>query len=181
MTIVFMILAVLLLGAVGNSARLNIRDIKATGVPRKQLKNYSWPAQELLKQYRALPEDMRPPANVPAIVKALDVKHGVAEANEHYSRNNRNDYGSFSATQTWDNCVNNYSRGHGGAGGNTNCKLPKYYELHSAMNRIQDSIDKQRRAQEIAAVGGELENVDGFLQSLTETRDSIDRATKELT
>lgn len=180
MTILLYIVAVVLLSTVANMARLNVRDIKATGIPRRELKNYSWPAQELLKQYRALPKDMRPAANVPAIVRALDVKHHIADVNSHYSKRERNGYnGDYIVTQTWDICANNYRRNHDTPNGY--CEYPEYYNLHKAMNQIEDSIENQRRALEIAAVGGDLENVDGFLNALTETRDSIDRATKELT
>ena len=177
MTILIFILCILVMSGMGYRTYGEVSSRKTYGISSRQVNYVSWPGKQVLLAYQELPKQNRPEANVPAIVKALDVTYGVVEATEHFEHKTRNyNYGgspAYNYTYAWNNCsCSNYR--------SSKCSFPEYREMVQGMQDIQDAITAQQRALEVASVGGDLENAKALTERLREERDLIKKATSEL-
>jgi|SRR6478735_3282333 len=126
------------------------------------------PAKRIKKQYDELPSANQPYSNILYILKALDTKHEVDAVNSHFSERYRRSYDKVQYRFNW-NC-----------GCYRQCTYNDYKELNKALSDIQDALDQQRRALEVAGVSDGLSQAESLTEHLRRERDLINEVTKEL-
>lgn len=157
-----MVLFVIAMVLIGNTIAsfYSYRTYGISGTDRSEL---SWPAQQILKKYHALPEANRPYTNVVPMLKALDVKNGGKKKIDAHFRHSGPDYSYWG----WCNCYN--------------CNFGEYKPMVKALNEINEALAEQQRKIEIAGVAGGLEEATRFMEELRREKKIITETTKELT
>lgn len=151
---------------VGTAHGINaIHSRKVYGLEAKKKKELSEPSKQILKQYRRLPVENRPYANLPHILEAMDIKYGKDSVNEHFRKFNGTGY-----VFKWD-C----SCWRGSA-----CLYKDYRDIYSGITEIQQALVNQEHAASVAAVEGGLSAVKSFTEELRKERDLINDTTKQL-
>jgi hypothetical protein len=143
---------------------------RATRIVVSEGKARSWPAKQIIKAYNRLPESNRPFANIEYIVDALDIKHTVKAANDHFKR--------YYDGYDWD-CNLNYCVGIGPD--HRGCPMQEYHDLRLAISGVQKALDKQKHELEIAGVSDGLTSAKELLSSLKSETVLINQVTRELT
>lgn len=137
------------------------------GISAKKAQALSWPAQEIVKEYKALPKANRPYTNIHRVVSALDVKFGVESATSHFY-DRYPDRGV--CHYNWDS--HRCYRG---------CQMAEYVALHEGMVEIREALADQEKALQIAAVSGSLSEAKELAERMRQERDLIETVTQELT
>lgn len=144
---------------------------KKYAIPYHKVRALSWPAKQLLTEFNALPKANRPYTNMHRVVTALDVKHGVSEANSHFGERRHYYDGASGVRHHW-NAHRCYYRG---------CKFIEYQELHDGMVEIREALEAQAHALKMASVSGMLDEVKELTQRMREESNLIETVTKEIT
>lgn len=117
----------------------------------------SHPSTHIYNRYNALPKDSRPMANIKPILLALDSKYGRAEVNRKLNE--------FQVRYRNYKCFGPPRQRH----------MMEYYRLLEEIERVEDSLKKQRLALNISN-----DRVDDLLDKLREESKIINRVTREL-
>lgn len=125
----------------------------------------SWASQQLIKEYYKLPDSNRPYANIKAVVKALDTKHGLKEVNHHFMSR-----GYESSSPSW-SC---------GCYGSRCNMFPAYVNLRHSFEDIHKALEEQQHQLALAGVGDALSEVERLAEALREEKNLINQVTQEL-
>lgn len=137
------------------------------GLSKSKVKELSWAGKQIVSNFRSLPADNRPYGNIHEIVRALDVKHGKSEVNNHFSeRVYRN--GDKVTVPTWQcRCY----RG---------CEMKEYSDLYNSILKVGKSVEEQAQALRVAAVSGGLSDAKELVQRLKDEAQLVNDITKQL-
>lgn len=131
----------------------------------------SWPSKEILKEYKALPVENRPFADITSMLIALDIKYGGAEKiNPHYE---------YYYDKGWTACPN--CRAPGIYGKCLHDGAAEYKKLHDQIAEIQQAVDDQKHALEVAKVQPDLDDIKILTERLRQEQEIITSVTKKLT
>lgn len=168
--IIMAIILTIVSGILVRSASISIASHRRYALPHRQVSELSIASKRLIQQYRTLPEENRPYANISNIVKALDVKYGVKEVNDHFRVR---DFDAFRFG--WEcECVRYSYR-------NKRCTyMSEYAEMHKAMEDITESLKARDHAIELRAVEEGLSQAKEFAAELRREKEIIASVTKEL-
>lgn len=178
LTIVFIIMMVGLLTGTGFRAKKELSINKTYGISGREFEKLSWPAKTLLKEYRSLPESSRPSFSILDVVTALDVKHGVEEASNHFQLSERdysyNSKTKYNITYAWHHCHCGYYNN------SRDCIGWDYRNIHEGIRDIKSAIEEQDHALRLSGVESGLASAKELTERLAEERDIIKNITKEL-
>lgn len=141
----------------------NLRFKAVHGFKRKSLSTASW---EIIREYKALPEDNRPFANIYLLLHALDVKHDIDQVKYHFRRHY--DHSSF----TWECDCKRWHR---------KCSYREYIDLHVAIEEVRLALEKQQHALQMAAVAYHFDAIKELTDRLRDEKNLINTVTRELT
>lgn len=179
----FLIVAAILYGMVnlitmGEAHRYLMKNRPETLRPTAKSK-LSWPARQLVKEFRALPKDWRPDGvDILSIVQALDVKYGREAVDNHFCDYV---YGNFK----WDT-YSGKDRAHCNHTSNQGyyqkeCPGLEYISLHREFKEINASLARQEARIRNIAIAGDLDALAALRERMAEYRGIIDETnTKEL-
>jgi hypothetical protein len=153
-------------------AAIQVRVRSQYGIGLMTHQSLSWPARQILSEYRALPEDNRPYANILEVVTALDTKYGKDNANSHFRVS-----GYESSHPSW-HCTCNNRRYTSSA--HTPCKFKDYKDIHLVFVEIQTAITEREHKLALQRVEGGLDAAKELTARLRAERDLIKDVTKEL-
>lgn len=135
---------------------------------KSDFNSLSWPAQQTVRTYFALPAANRPFDNLFGILRALDTKHGVSKVNKHFQKA-PSYYDSYQIIPSWKN-------------GCRGCNIcTDYVNLCSGLNDIKIALDEQAHAIQMAAMSDALWAGKIAIERMNEEREIIRRVTKEIT
>lgn len=173
LTIVFLI--IFMVGAAGGTYKgaRELKHRKTYALSRSGYTNLSWPAKWIVLNYAEIPVSHRPFEDVAVIVKALDLKNGVENVNNHFkSIRIYLGGGNYHYPATWDcRCHTIWNR---------TCPYESYHNIKKSIEKVKNSLEEHARAVEVAKVAGQLENADALVERLNAHADAISKDTKEL-
>lgn len=138
------------------------------GMKAKELSNFSWPATDILKRYKQLPEASRPEGDIRHILRALDTKHKIDEVNDHFSESTYD-----GRRKTWKcDCTRGYRYiVH-------ECPFNDYHYIKKGIDAIAAALEEQRHAFEIAGVETDLIIAEEFTKRLQDEAKTVESVTK---
>lgn len=166
MTIVLVILVGFILMSLLISGCVMIHSRIVYGLPYGRVRVLSTASREIIRYYLSLPEANRPYANIYTLLTALDTKYKADDVSQHFKRR-----GYERSYFTW-TCVCQRRK--------VRCTFEEYGSLAAEINGITEALDIQEHQLRVAAVEGNLSQVEELTARLREERQLIDSVTKEL-
>ena len=140
---------------------------KVYGLSGSEVNDLSWPAQEIMKRFHAMPVESRPDTNMLEIVKALDTKHnGVEKVNDFYSKESyRGEFEGYS----WN------------AMRETLAVATDFRSLYDGMGLVIHALAERERELAMYRISYSLGAATSIAQQLSEEAGNIRAGTKEMT
>lgn len=139
--------------------------IESFGKPKSKPLRRSWPAKQIIKEFRSLPPENRPDMDVEAIVESLDKKYGVREVNSHHKV-----FNGYNYEYTWRVC----RRGEV-------IMLPEYYDIYDAIQGVKRDLKDREHKLMLNSIRYDLEKVAELTRMLRQEREIISEVTKQVT
>lgn len=163
---------------------LTRKENKTPVLTKKDTNGLSEPAKRIVEKYNSLPADMRG-EDVLSMVKALDVKHGVKDANDHFRVN---DYGSQDLDYAtygsqFPTLFSEYAFSWNGGRAckhQNDCKFTEYRSMMTVMHQVETAKREQDRAFEIAEVQPDLDAIESWKERLRVEERIMNEITKEI-
>lgn len=124
-------------------------------------------SKQIYNAYNKLPAESRTYGDIANVLRALDVKHGVAKVNTHF----QDDY---STRFNWSHSCNRYSYDK------RRCPMSEYTQINESISDIVKARAEQKHAMQVAAIAGDLNEVEQVIARLREERNLLMSVTKEL-
>lgn len=156
------------------------RAAKRSG-PRKGL---SAASRSIMKHWDELPKDSRPDEDILSMLKALDIKYGVNEVNNHFRISDVGDYSYERNGHLYPSLFQDYVfswKSHDGCKHQTACKFPEYKPLATSIHQVNEAAKAQARALQVAGVQHNIDAVARLTDRMRSEREIIESVTKELT
>lgn len=153
--------------AISGSIASEVHCRSVYGRPRKEVMALSWPAKQTLKVYNEVPAENQPPVDLMTVLRALDKKHGGAEA-----VTDRFSYTPYQGTAT-------YSWNHGRSGA---AYYGDYVKLYNGFTDITAAIAEREHTFAMAGISSHLEearSLDSVLKEEAKTIREITAKVKE--
>ena len=152
----------------------HLTNFKRThGLEKSKYTELSWPAQEIIKAYRSLPESNRPYTDIYSVVSALDLRSGgAAVATSKYSQKRRT-YDGYVMESGWEfHSCSRYRQ---------KCDFCDYEEIYNGIQAVKESLAEQQHKIALAGVASGLDAAKELASRLREESELLDTVTKELT
>lgn len=120
---------------------------------------FSDPARAIIRRYDELPAEHKLDINIKAVLRAMDIKHGVSLVNEHFN--------SRYYQLDWHSCE------HKG--------FKEYRDMAREIEYIQYALAERERQLAISEVQHDLDQIKVVTAALRQERQLIQQVTKELT
>lgn len=197
--ILIAIFALIAIAGVGLSARPKKGQVSAGATPEQieeaeELASLSEAAQHVVHEFRGLPEELQTD-DIMSMVKALDLKYGVASVNSHFSVKKYTDahleryreqyrrsrlYGSYDNYMPEQKYIFSWGNSDGKCDHDEMCDYFEYVALREAIRDAKIAKREQDRALEIAGVQHDLDAVASLTARLREETGIMKSVTKEL-
>lgn len=150
-------------GTLGRMGWNRHEALSATGIKFKELQAFSWPAQQIIRLYKALPPESQF-GSIESIMRAMDTKHGVDGINSHF-RSSGGDHSYYD----W-NC---------GCWNDSTCPGKPYKELRLEIKGIMQDLEDRNHKIQLAGLAHDLNQYDELMKQLSDEREAIRSGTKE--
>jgi hypothetical protein len=140
------------------------------GLPYRKVRQFSWPAKQILKSYHKLPKDNRPYANLPHMLKTLDSKwESKKKVDQHFAH-----WGYDSVIHNWNcNCSKMLHVPK-------KCPALEYKEINTGLKDIHSALAEQEEKLRLSNASEAIEDAKTFAAALRAERAIITETTKEL-
>jgi hypothetical protein len=136
------------------------REERLKSIPRVM----SWAGKQIIAKNAQLPAEHQI-ADLEPVIRALDVKHTIAEVNKHFVHQS---YG-YDAPPSWDH----YCAGR--------CRMGKYKEIYEGLNKIQENLKTQEHQKKVLLVADDLKRVDDIIKTIEQEAEFIGDTTLAIT
>lgn len=135
----------------------------------------SWPSEQILKEYEALPEESQTYGDIEDTLRALDTKHDRNLLNSHFylgpdEFHDANGWTTWGGGNSWIGNLEGVSvdpvTGEDRRHQHHGCIGSEHYALHVAIEEIRKAIKAKEKAIELAGVEHELGHVPTLLEAL---------------
>lgn len=161
-TIILSVIAVI---AVLSGTIAEAHSRRVYGQPRKEVMKLSWPAQQTLVAYHAVPVDNRPAVDIMTVLRALDKKHGGRDKVDAQYRSSNYQGDSY------------YRWGNARSG---SAYYNDYFVLHRGFEEVATAIAEREHTFAMAGISSHLEEAKSLQQVLKEERDMIREITSKV-